>query len=129
MRTMSLASIVAAFVVMAVCAKPERQPPKEMPKNPEPLLLKICGQTNWGFLTQAGRQLAWHGDPVWDGLGEIRMDGKINIIWTLRATGEPCPGVYDAPREDGALSGSGVTAARVSTSTPRGNCRRAILAA
>ena len=129
MRTMSLASIVAAFVVMAVCAKPERQPPKEMPKNPEPLLLKICGQTNWGFLTQAGRQLAWHGDPVWDGLGEIRMDGKINIIWTLRALVNLVLASTMRRERTARSSGSGVTAARVSTSTPRGNCRRAILAA
>lgn len=108
MRTATLAVCVLAIIVYAVFAKPQG-PKKDAaiePKKVGPAQLKIVGPTNWGVLTQSGKLLAFNGDPTWDGAGEIRADGTVVIVWTLKSTSEPCPGIYDAPREsDGALVG------------------------
>lgn len=67
------------------------------------LLLTVGGQnipvlpnsTNWGKLTQVGKDFRIEGHPNWDAVGRIRDDGKVFVLWSLRSTGDPCPGVYE----------------------------------
>ena len=71
---------------------------------PQPSM-KLEGLANWGDLTMLGKtQFRLDNHPVWFGVGRIRDDGKIILIWTLRATDEPCPGVYTV-NEKGELVG------------------------
>ena len=70
----------------------------------KPVPKLVQGPTNWGELEQNGRNFKLTGHPVWEAVGVIRPDGKIFILWTLLADGEPCPGLYRA-NDDGTLTG------------------------
>ena len=88
---------VLAFVFLSAIAdtKPVTKP-KEQPKKAErPQLPMLPINTNWGKLTQSGREFRLTGHPIWEGVGRIREDGRVFILWTLLSTGDPCPGVYD----------------------------------
>ena len=107
MKRTILVLMVVGLVVAAVAGKPTTGKKSDCPpKEPAAARLKIVGQTNWGVLTQSGNRLAFNGHGQWDGVGEVRRDGSVAVVWTLKSTGEPCPGVYAPPREkDGALVG------------------------
>lgn len=55
----------------------------------------LPGKTNWGNITQAGRNFTIKGHASWEAEGRFRDDGKVVIIWTLLSTKECCPGVYE----------------------------------
>ena len=82
--------------------------PKDAPKEPAfpPALQQ--GPTNWGELTQRGESFFLEHHPQWEGVCTIkkRKDGAVYafVLWTMRATGQPCPGIYQIA-EDGSLSG------------------------
>lgn len=101
------ATVWAAVMLSIAIASP--RPSKKAPEKKEELKKDTVpelptGETNWGRLTQAGKNFELSGHPNWDGRGFIREDGKIQILWTWKATGEACPGVYDFV--DGLLVGA-----------------------
>lgn len=106
MRT--LFTILAALLIASVAdtkPAPDKPPPKVPPKKTDspPPLPVLPANTNWGKLTQSGRDFQLKGHPVWEGVGRIREDGRVFILWTLLSSGDPCPGVYDW--QDGELRG------------------------
>ena len=107
MRVIYACIILSALIPFALSApdKPAKPEAKKIePKKPAVPTLAVAGETNWGTLTQAGREIQIEGHPVWEAIGTIREDGKVQIIWTLSGTGRPCPGVYEI-QKDGTLAG------------------------
>lgn len=96
-----LFAAVFVFAISIALSAPDRPTPKEQKKSIPDM---PTGETNWGELTQQGINFKLENHPIWDGIGLIREDGKISLVWTLRATGEPCPGVYSLD-DDGSLKG------------------------
>jgi len=82
-----------AFTSLAIIATmgavPDRPSP---PPSTKPVLTDM--ESNWGKVKVTGKQISITGHPVWFAEGHIRDDGTVLLIWTLRATDEPCPGVY-----------------------------------
>lgn len=102
MRT--IAAIMILFTVaLTTDAKPDKPAPKAEQKKAMPPVI-VSGLTNWGTLTQSGTSIKLEGHPVWDAIGNVRPDGRVYILWTLKATSEPCPGVYNV-NKDGSLDG------------------------
>lgn len=60
-------------------------------------------ETNWGKIEQVERNFTIKGNARWEGVGRVRDDGRVFILWTLLDTGEPYPGVYEF--KDGSLVG------------------------
>jgi len=90
--------VTLAILAIALSASAKPVPKKDTPpavKPAIPMIPTLPAHTNWGAVTQSGRAVQSSGHPVWDGIGEFRADGKVFILWTLKATGDPCPGVYD----------------------------------
>ena len=77
---------------------------QDAPKKKPDVPVLVQGQTNWGKLHQQGRNFKLTGHREWEAVGVIREDGRIFILWTLLADGEPCPGMYRA-NADGTLTG------------------------
>ena len=89
--TVILLIAIASFAF----AKPERPPPPRKDAPPKKATLPdLRGETNWGTLTQPGRIFHLHSHPQWDGLGMIRDDDSIFIMWTQLSDGCAAPGVY-----------------------------------
>jgi hypothetical protein len=93
-----------AFVIAKPADSPQKDNPKAVPVLPGP-------ETNWGTLEQSGRDFRIYGHPQWEAVGKIRDDGRVTLIWTYRADGEACPGVYAI--ENGNLKGLWGHAGRV----------------
>lgn len=104
MKKFSILLVLLAAIPM-VMAKPDLPAPKKEASPKVPSVPNLAGQTNWGELTQVGSSFKIDGHPVWFAVGEIRVDGKVNVIWTLRENNEPCPGVYEIRKIDNALVG------------------------
>ncbi len=83
-------------------AKPTK--PGEAPAKKKPEMMKSC-LTNWGELNRVGPNFSLRGHPTWDGEGQIRKDGRVFILWTLKSDGRAAPGVYEI-QEDGSLKGA-----------------------
>jgi hypothetical protein len=102
MYRIMLAAFIAALVVTFAAAKPippvPKQPAPEVKKLPD---LEKLNPTNWGIIRQAGRNFTLTEHPVWEAQGVIREDGSISLLWTMLATGEPCPGEYEIADDDG----------------------------
>ena len=77
-------------------AAPTRPAPKQTPtpKQTPPPATATEWESNWGTVKQLGKAISISGHPVWFAEGHIRADGSVYLCWTLRATEEPCPGVY-----------------------------------
>lgn len=105
-RTHLLALIVALLTSIAF-ATPDRPDAKKIPR-PEFRYPDLAGAANpsvWGklhFDRQSGA-LVIEGHPHWDATGQIRPDGKMQLLWTTK-DGRPAPGVYEIGK-DGILSG------------------------
>ena len=101
MRTIAILFLFA--IPLAVDANPDKPAPKSEQKKAAPVI--VTGLTNWGTVQRSGNVLKIEGHPVWDAIGEIRPDGKtVYLLWTLKATNEPCPSVYHV-HADGSLDG------------------------
>lgn len=59
-----------------------------------PMLPDLAGLSTYGEISQAGRSIALEG-PSWTALGEIRADGKLQLVWTEVRTGRVGLSVYD----------------------------------
>lgn len=83
--------LTLSCVVLCMVA---HSPAQEKQKYPD---LGQFSPSNWGTVTFAPEsgQFTFDGHPQWFAVGHVRKDGRIFILWTLRATDEPCPGVYD----------------------------------
>lgn len=60
-----------------------------------PNLEAMLGDTNWGTVTQRGRDIEIADHPDWSAVGRIRDDGKVFLLWTDLRNGGACPSVYD----------------------------------
>ena len=101
----AIALIVAFAIVLAKPPGRQPSPREEAPKPKIHTLPKLDGlATNWGDYQQAGeKQFTLDNHPVWYGVGTLRDDGTVFLLWTLRSTEEACPGVYHV--EGNTLSG------------------------
>jgi len=52
-------------------------------------------QTNWGTLTQIGKQVGIAGHPVWAADGSFRPDGKLYIKWYELGNDNMAHGLYE----------------------------------
>lgn len=83
--------------------KPPIVPEKKEAVQVVPDLAAIIGTSNYGIVTQRGREVFFSGHPTWEASGVIRDDGTLLLIWTIVNSGAVCPGVYRL--EDGQLTG------------------------
>lgn len=83
---------VIAFKVMMLALAPL---PPGTPKLPD-----LAGESNWGVVTQKGRDIAIGGHPCWNASGEIRPDGKVHVIWIQNADGRIGRGMYTVDGKD-----------------------------
>lgn len=92
-----IALCVVGLLAYACGGKPAPPTPKGEPKKEEVVL--PVGETNWGVLTAVGVNFKLEDHPTWTAIGQIRQRKNgttyIFILWTLTATGEACPGVYE----------------------------------
>ena len=99
MRILSMLAVLA--IVGVLSAKPDRPAPKQPPKEiPVPNLAGLC---NWGVISQNARRLSIKGSSSWECEGEIRQDGKVQLLWTCLSDNRRAIGVYAA--EMGSLQG------------------------
>lgn len=101
-------AIFSLLIVSTVAANPPGR--KQAEPTPAPMKKaiaahKLAGVTNWGDFTAFGpRDFTLDNHPTWSGVGRVRDDGSVLIIWTLRTTEEVAPGVYRVD-VDGSLIG------------------------
>ncbi len=96
--------LIAILCMAPVFAKPTKPAPKQDVQKVAPKI-KLEGATNWGnFQALGDKQFTLDDHPSWFGVGQIRPDGKVTVIWTLRATEQVGPGVYTI-QADGTLKG------------------------
>ncbi len=90
-------------VALFALAKPDREDPA---KKPAPIP-NVAGQSRWGLIEQAqgSNKVKIDGHPHWYvEYGEIRKDGKLFVIWILRADGRAAPGLYEIDKDGGITS-------------------------
>lgn len=82
--------------------------PDKAKKEPKPApVVDLSMASNWGKVSHdAGSgAITITGHPLWDAVGEVRKDGSVFLLWTLKSTGQPCPGVYKV-HSDKSLTGA-----------------------
>lgn len=95
MRAFLIGLTLVASLVITSSAAPVRPDSYRVPTTPPPIAVPdLRGPWNWGELTQFDRTIQIKGSPVWEAVGVIRKDGKVQLLWTKKASGEPCPAVY-----------------------------------
>lgn len=99
-----LAALALWLVASAISLAKPLPPPRVKPKEPPPVNLPLAGPTNWGHLEQTGRLFTLIGDHTWSASGQIRADGKIEILWLTNGDGRQAPALYDL-MPDGTLVG------------------------
>lgn len=91
-----IAVCVVGVLACACGGKPAPPAAKAEQEKAAPAL--PTGETNWGILSAVGGNFTLTEHPQWDAIGQIRRrkDGStwVFILWTLKTTGEACPGVY-----------------------------------
>lgn len=90
--------VIASLILHAAPERPPIKPVAPMAKARFVPVLPV--ETNWGTIEQQGRNFRITGHPTWDGVGEIRADGTVYLLWRLLSTGEPAPSVYRITKGD-----------------------------
>lgn len=112
-------ALLSAFMLAVVYGAlagltPDRKepaPPKKMPPPPP----YVGGPCNWGTILQDGRKIEIRGHSHWEAVGRIRLDGKLEVLWTRLHDGALCPGLYKL-NADGSIKGrwaEGSTGAKI----------------
>lgn len=87
------AVVLAIFMIAGiVVGKPARSPAKE--PEAKKAIPDLAGESNWGFVSQAGTSIQINGHSSWYAIGLIRPDGKVQITWTLTDGSRSGIGVY-----------------------------------
>lgn len=95
MRTY-LTAVLVGFILTVylgavhLWATPDKTPPKTASPKALPML---AGPTNWGIITQSGRDLTISIHPRWNAVGKIREDGSVYLRW-IESDGREGHGVY-----------------------------------
>ncbi len=101
MRQIYFTLLAVVLLTQAVLAKPTREtPPAKAEAQEKALPPQLAKDSNWGKLTQSGTAIQISGHEIWEAIGEIRKDGKVQLVWTLIADGSVCLGVYDVVGEE-----------------------------
>lgn len=99
-----LSALLLCGVVCSLSFSKPAPPPRVKPKEPPAVNLPLVGPTNWGHLEQTGRLFTLIGDHTWSASGQIRTDGKIEVLWLTNGDGRQAPALYDL-MPDGTLQG------------------------
>lgn len=87
--------IIGLLALLLIAVSSFAKPIREVEK-PVFDLQAMLGESNWGTVSydRSSKTISIKGHETWDAEGVVRADGSIFLLWTLKATGEPAPGLY-----------------------------------
>lgn len=81
-------------IVSIASAKPERPVEKKAEGKKQSPVSDLNGETNWGNLLIADKELLLSGHPTWTAIGTVLPSGKIKLTWATTDGGREGHGLY-----------------------------------
>lgn len=98
----TLLAIVLATSTTFVVSKPLTPPNLEKKKQQKPPACPdVAMESNWGTVTQNGKDVMISGHPQWSAQCHFRDDGKVFVLWTFNSDGREAPGLYEVKMHEG----------------------------